>query len=154
MGLLARSLFIDLRHLGFMLAARARGLGTAWTTLHLVHEKEIAGLLGIPFEQVMQVALIPVAHVSEPFGMPAPAQTRCSTWTAVKHAALGLAALLAAAPAGARAPRRLVLMLASTSSGRILTLPGGLGRLAREGRVFSDAALAHGMTETCPTRPC
>jgi nitroreductase len=52
----------------FMLAARARGLGTAWTTLHLVHEKEIAGLLGIPFEQVMQVALIPVAHVKgEPF---------------------------------------------------------------------------------------
>ena len=29
-------------------------------------------------------------------------------------------------------------------------LPGGLGRLAREGRVFSDGALAHGMTETCP----
>jgi nitroreductase len=52
----------------FMLAARARGLGTAWTTLHLVHEKEIAGLLGIPFERVMQVALIPVAHVKgEPF---------------------------------------------------------------------------------------
>lgn len=52
----------------FMLAARARGLGTAWTTLHLVHEKEIAGLLGIPYEQVMQVALIPVAHVKgEPF---------------------------------------------------------------------------------------
>ena len=52
----------------FMLAARARGLGTAWTTLHLVHEKAIAELLGIPFEQVMQVALIPVAHVKgEPF---------------------------------------------------------------------------------------
>jgi nitroreductase len=46
----------------FMLAARARGLGTAWTTLHLMHEKEIAELLGIPFEQYMQVALIPVAY--------------------------------------------------------------------------------------------
>ena len=45
----------------FMLAARARGLGTCWTTLHLLHEKEAAELLGIP-DHVMQGALIPVAH--------------------------------------------------------------------------------------------
>jgi predicted AlkP superfamily pyrophosphatase or phosphodiesterase len=29
-------------------------------------------------------------------------------------------------------------------------LPGGLGRLAREGRLFSDAAHAHAVTDTCP----
>ena len=46
----------------FMLAARARDLGTAWTTLHLPSEKEAAELLGIPFEQVTQVGLIPVAY--------------------------------------------------------------------------------------------
>jgi len=46
----------------FMLAARARGLGTAWTTLHLNYEAEIAQLLGIPYQSVMQVALIPVAY--------------------------------------------------------------------------------------------
>jgi len=46
----------------FMLAARARGLGTAWTTLHLMHEKEIAELLGIPYDDFMQVALIPIAY--------------------------------------------------------------------------------------------
>ena len=46
----------------FMLAARARGLGTAWTTLHLFFEKEIAQLLDIPFDAVTQVALIPLAH--------------------------------------------------------------------------------------------
>ena len=46
----------------FMLAARARGLGTCWTTLHLRHEREAAELLGIPFAEVMQTALIPVAH--------------------------------------------------------------------------------------------
>jgi nitroreductase len=46
----------------FMLAARARGLGTAWTSLHLEYEKEVAEVLGIPFARVMQVALIPVAH--------------------------------------------------------------------------------------------
>ncbi len=45
----------------FMLAARARGLGTAWTTLHLTYEREIADLLGIPFDDVMQAALSPVA---------------------------------------------------------------------------------------------
>ena len=45
----------------FMLAARARGLGTCWTTIHLMHEEEIAGLLGIPHAEVMQTALSPVA---------------------------------------------------------------------------------------------
>lgn len=45
----------------FMLAARARGLGTCWTTLHLFHEQEAAELLGLP-DNVMQGALIPVAH--------------------------------------------------------------------------------------------
>ena len=46
----------------FMLAARARGLGTAWTTLHLMHEREIAELLGIPYADFMQVALMPIAY--------------------------------------------------------------------------------------------
>ena len=46
----------------FMLAARSRGLGTAWTSLHLEYEREAAAVLGIPYEQVMQVALIPVAY--------------------------------------------------------------------------------------------
>jgi nitroreductase len=46
----------------FMLAARARGIGTAWTTLHLMHEKEIADLLGIPYDDYTQVALIPIAY--------------------------------------------------------------------------------------------
>jgi nitroreductase len=45
----------------FMLALRARGLGAAWTTLHLRYEKEAAALLRIP-EDVTQVALLPVAH--------------------------------------------------------------------------------------------
>lgn len=46
----------------FMLAARARGLGSCWTTFHLAHEREAAELLGIPYDSVMQAALIPVAH--------------------------------------------------------------------------------------------
>ena len=44
----------------FMLAARARGIGTAWTTLHLMQEKEVADIIGIPFDDYMQVALIPI----------------------------------------------------------------------------------------------
>jgi nitroreductase len=47
----------------FMLAARARGLGTAWTTIHLFHEREAAEVLGIPYDEVSQVALIPLAHI-------------------------------------------------------------------------------------------
>ncbi|NKB99361.1 MAG: nitroreductase [Pseudomonadales bacterium] len=46
----------------FMLAARARGIGSAWTTLHLQHEQAVAELLGIPYDQYMQVALIPLAY--------------------------------------------------------------------------------------------
>jgi nitroreductase len=46
----------------FMLAARARGLGTCWTTLHLMHERKAAEILGIPYDQITQVALIPVAY--------------------------------------------------------------------------------------------
>ena len=46
----------------FMLAARARGLGATWTTAHLSFEKEAAGLLGIPYERVSQVALLPTAY--------------------------------------------------------------------------------------------
>ncbi|HEX6676689.1 MAG TPA: nitroreductase family protein [Actinomycetes bacterium] len=46
----------------FMLAARARGLGTAWTTFHLRHERKAAEILGIPYDKVMQAAMIPVAY--------------------------------------------------------------------------------------------
>jgi len=46
----------------FMLAARSRGLGTAWTTLHLRYEEEAAAVMGIPYAEVMQTALIPVAY--------------------------------------------------------------------------------------------
>ena len=44
-----------------MLALRSRGLGSAWTTLHLMYEAEAATLLGIP-EGVTQGALLPVAY--------------------------------------------------------------------------------------------
>lgn len=56
----------------FMLAARARGLGTCWTTIHLMHEREAADVLGIPYEQVMQTALIPVAYTKGTDFKPAP----------------------------------------------------------------------------------
>jgi len=46
----------------FMLALRERGLGSAWTTLHLPHEKEVADLLGIPYDRYVQAGLFPVAH--------------------------------------------------------------------------------------------
>ncbi len=70
----------------FMLAARARGLGTAWTTLHLVHEAEAAALLGIP-DDYTQVALIAVAYYTgdtfRPADRPPPETiTHWDRWTA------------------------------------------------------------------------
>ena len=56
----------------FMLAARARGLGTCWTTIHLMQEKAVAEILGIPYEEITQVALIPVAYTKGTDFKPAP----------------------------------------------------------------------------------
>ena len=48
----------------YMLALRERGLGSAWTTLHLIGEgeKKAADLLGIPYEQYTQGGLFPIAY--------------------------------------------------------------------------------------------
>ena len=45
----------------FMLALRSRGLGTAWTTIHLFQEQAISELLGIP-DDWTQTVLFPVAY--------------------------------------------------------------------------------------------
>ena len=48
---------------------------------------------------------------------------------------------------------RLVILLAVDQLRRdrlVDSLPGGLGQLLREGRVYRDAALNHGLTNTCP----
>lgn len=45
----------------FMLAARSRGLGTCWTSLHLLLSEEADKVLGLP-AGVMQVGLIPTAY--------------------------------------------------------------------------------------------
>lgn len=44
-----------------MLALRAEGLGSAWTSLHLRYEEEAAEILGIP-ETHTQAVLLPVAY--------------------------------------------------------------------------------------------
>jgi nitroreductase len=56
----------------FMLAARARALGTAWTTIHLAKEREVAELLGIPFGTVKQAVLTPIAFTKGTDFKPAP----------------------------------------------------------------------------------
>jgi nitroreductase len=60
----------------FMLAARARGLGTCWTAMHLARERDVADVLGIPYETVAQAVLTPVAFTKgtefHPAGRPDP----------------------------------------------------------------------------------
>jgi len=46
----------------FMLALRSRGLGSVFTTFHLHCEEDAAKILGIPYRQVMQAGLVPVAY--------------------------------------------------------------------------------------------
>jgi len=55
----------------YMLAARARQLGTAWTTLHLAYEKEAAEILGLP-GNIRQGVLIPTAYYTGETFRPAP----------------------------------------------------------------------------------
>jgi nitroreductase len=45
----------------FMLAARARGLGTVWTTAQGPLERELAQVLGVPYDEIMLAAFIPLA---------------------------------------------------------------------------------------------
>ena len=73
----------------YMLAARARGLGTAWTTLHLRYEKEVAELLGLPAD-VRQGVLMPTAYYTgESSGRP-----RGCRWTGPARRRLVTAAQL------------------------------------------------------------
>jgi hypothetical protein len=67
-------------------------------------------------------------------------------------AAVALLSLCALPAAAAERPRLVVLVSVDQLARRRISdaLPGGLGRLLREGRVFVDAALEHGITETCP----
>ena len=66
-----------------MLALRSRGLGSAWTTLHLKYEREAAEILGIP-ANVTQAALLPVAYAPGPFKpavrVPARERTSWNRW--------------------------------------------------------------------------
>jgi nitroreductase len=56
----------------FMLALRERGLGSAWTTLHLPAEREAADVLGIPYERYTQAGLFPIAYTIGTDFKPAP----------------------------------------------------------------------------------
>jgi len=56
----------------FMLAARARGLGTTWTTAQGPLERELATTLGVPYDKVMLAAFIPLAYTIGTDFKPAP----------------------------------------------------------------------------------
>jgi nitroreductase len=68
----------------FMMALRARGVGSAWTTFHLAFEAEVAALLDIP-EDTTQGVLLPVAYFTgDDFRpgprLPARERTYWNTW--------------------------------------------------------------------------
>jgi nitroreductase len=58
----------------FMLALRERGMGSAWTTIHLMNdgEQRVAEVLGIPFDKVTQGGLFPIAYTKGTDFKPAP----------------------------------------------------------------------------------
>ena len=58
----------------FMLAARARGLGSSLTTVHLFFEQDAANVLGVPYDKITQTALIPIAYTLGTDFAPAPRQ--------------------------------------------------------------------------------
>ena len=68
----------------FMLALRSRGLGTAWTTIHLFQEQAISELLGIP-DDWTQTVLFPVAYYTgddfkPAHRLPSDAMTNWDSW--------------------------------------------------------------------------
>jgi nitroreductase len=70
-----------------MLALRERGMGSAWTTLHMPNggEQAAAELLGIPFDDYSQAGLFPIAYTKgtdfKPASrLPAESLTHWNTW--------------------------------------------------------------------------
>jgi hypothetical protein len=63
-----------------MLALRSRGLGSAWTTIHLYREREMADLLGIPYDDVTQAGLFPVAYTKGTTFRPADRSSSSVKW--------------------------------------------------------------------------
>ena len=64
----------------FMLAARARGLGCCWTTVHLLNADKVARVLDLPVT-ITQAVLLPVAHfVGETFRSAPRIPARKLTW--------------------------------------------------------------------------
>ncbi len=71
----------------FCLALRSRGLGSCWTTLHLLKdgERQAAEVLGIPFEEYSQGGLFPIAYTKgidfrPAKRLPAEALTHWDSW--------------------------------------------------------------------------
>jgi nitroreductase len=56
----------------FFLALRTRGLGSAWTSVHLRFEREAAEVLGIPYADYTQGGLFPIAYTKGTDFKPAP----------------------------------------------------------------------------------
>lgn len=68
----------------FMLALRARGVGAAWTTLALIHEKEVAKLLNVP-DSITLAVMLPIGYYTgEDFKpadrLPARDRTHWNSW--------------------------------------------------------------------------
>jgi nitroreductase len=67
-----------------MLALRARGIGTAWTTLALAQEKELAKVLGAPDNITLAVMLPTAYYTGKDFNpakrLPARERTHWNTW--------------------------------------------------------------------------
>lgn len=71
----------------YCLALRSRGLGSCWTTLHLLGdgERQVADVLGIPFAEYSQGGLFPIAYTKgtdfrPAKRLPAESLTHWNTW--------------------------------------------------------------------------
>jgi nitroreductase len=71
----------------FCLALRSRGLGSCWTTLHLLGdgEEKVADVLGIPYNKYSQAGLFPIAYTKgtdfrRAKRLPAESLTHWNTW--------------------------------------------------------------------------
>lgn len=97
------------------------------------------------------VALAMVLGAAAPLAAPAPAPAAGPPPADTAAVAVPPAAV-PPAPAEDRPALVLLLVVDQLARWRLdpAALPGGLGRLLREGRVFADATVAHGVTETCP----
>ncbi|CKT28265.1 oxidoreductase [Mycobacterium tuberculosis] len=134
----------------FCLALRSRGLGSCWTTLHLLDngEHKVADVLGIPYDEYSQGGLLPIAYTQgidfrPAKRLPAESVTHWNGWE-LAGVAVGAATAVKRVPAEAVAAWPAVCAVSVTGAGAACVAAAG-GAMGAPGTAGTAATAIAGV---------